>query len=151
MDTYVTGSDRRTNHTLMLIHSYLSWAVILPATTGQPSPLPPTPPPDFRHQPPILTSTCCMMWSFRPQQLSTTPSPNPYPHPSLPLPFPPCCQRCALKPFCDVAAVSPHEGCTGHGRELHCQRCKDEAWGNNGKVGGGGGGGFIANLVAGKN
>lgn len=35
MDTYVTGSNRRTNHSMMLIHSYLSWAVVIPATTGE--------------------------------------------------------------------------------------------------------------------
>ena len=34
MDTYATSSNKRTNHTLMLIHSYLSWAIIMPATTG---------------------------------------------------------------------------------------------------------------------
>ena len=46
LDTYASSSNRRTNHSLMLIHSYLSWAVILPATTGQPPPSPrPAPPP----------------------------------------------------------------------------------------------------------
>lgn len=34
MDTYATSSNKRTNHTLMIIHSYLSWAIIMPATTG---------------------------------------------------------------------------------------------------------------------
>ena len=35
MDTYVTDSNRRTNHSMMLIHSCLSWAVVIPATTGE--------------------------------------------------------------------------------------------------------------------
>lgn len=36
MDTYATSSNKRTNHSLMLIHSYLSWAIAFPATTGLP-------------------------------------------------------------------------------------------------------------------
>lgn len=35
MDTYVTDSERHTNHSMMLIHSYLSWAVVVPAITGE--------------------------------------------------------------------------------------------------------------------
>lgn len=34
MDTYATKSNKRINHSLMLIHSYLSWAIVLPATTA---------------------------------------------------------------------------------------------------------------------
>lgn len=34
MDTYATSSNKRINHTLMIIHSYLSWAIVMPATTA---------------------------------------------------------------------------------------------------------------------
>ena len=34
MDTYATNSNKHINHSLMVIHSYLSWAVVVPATTG---------------------------------------------------------------------------------------------------------------------
>lgn len=34
MDTYATRSNKRINHSLMVIHAYLSWAIVLPATTG---------------------------------------------------------------------------------------------------------------------
>jgi hypothetical protein len=34
MDTYSNAHNRRTNHTLALFHSYASWGVVLPATTG---------------------------------------------------------------------------------------------------------------------
>ena len=37
MDTYATSSNKRINHSLMLIHSYLSWAVVAPASTGEPA------------------------------------------------------------------------------------------------------------------
>ena len=36
MDTYNGPLNRRINHSMMLIHSYLSLAFVLPAVTGKP-------------------------------------------------------------------------------------------------------------------
>ena len=34
MDTWAGSTNRRINHTMMVAHSYLSWAFAVPATTG---------------------------------------------------------------------------------------------------------------------
>lgn len=49
MDTYSNDHNRRTNHGLAAFHSFASWGVVLPATTGECwgladfQPQPPTP------------------------------------------------------------------------------------------------------------
>lgn len=35
MDTYSNDHNRRTNHGLAAFHSFASWGVVLPATTGK--------------------------------------------------------------------------------------------------------------------
>lgn len=35
MDTYSNDHNRRTNHGLAAFHSFASWGVVLPATTGE--------------------------------------------------------------------------------------------------------------------
>ena len=37
MDTYVSPHNRRINHAMLALHTYLSWAFVLPCLTGQPS------------------------------------------------------------------------------------------------------------------
>ncbi len=34
MDTYVTPHNRLVNHTMLALHTYLSWAFVLPCLTG---------------------------------------------------------------------------------------------------------------------
>ena len=34
MDTYASAHNRRVNHTMLTLHAYLSWAVVLPLLTG---------------------------------------------------------------------------------------------------------------------
>jgi hypothetical protein len=34
MDTYASAHNRRVNHTMLALHAYLSWAVVLPLLTG---------------------------------------------------------------------------------------------------------------------
>ncbi len=44
MDTYCSPLNQRINHTMMLLHSYLSVAFVLPAATGAAHISPPPPP-----------------------------------------------------------------------------------------------------------
>jgi hypothetical protein len=36
MDTYVSPHNRRVNHAMLALHTYLSWTFVLPCLTGQP-------------------------------------------------------------------------------------------------------------------
>ena len=36
MDTYVSPHNRRINHAMLALHTYLSWAFVLPCLTGRP-------------------------------------------------------------------------------------------------------------------
>lgn len=35
MDTYASAHNRRVNHTMLALHCYLSWAIVLPLLTGE--------------------------------------------------------------------------------------------------------------------